>query len=282
MGVRPLANGELLSLIRERWFRDPRVDISVGVEGVRHDPDAGTVILGCRAGSSYDVVNLLHEMAHFVEIPEERCVKPDWGFRPGKAVLGDFGIAFIPTTARGTEREARVWAWQTVLMREIGVPFDVESLVGAAVYMSDFTNVPGRTDAERVANVAHMVRGHAADLSIDGFDAIWNERVSRLGILFDRENARLSRMAKAYEGEVTEEVRYFAADGDPDVCVVLRAYSDGGNVAYEVCSEIGGVMEGEGPEGFEDRAKAERFAKSLFDGREYAIEAAGVIPSAGL
>lgn len=268
-----LANSEFLPAIRERWFEGRgNVAISSGLEGVGHDVEAGVLTFGCRAGPQQDVVNLLHEMAHLVEIPERRSVKPDWGFTLGKAFLGPAGIDFIPVTARATEREARVWAWQTVLMGALGIPGTVEELVGAAVFMGDFLNVPGKDDADRLAYVAALVKEYARGLTAEGFDAIWDQRVSRLGSLFVSEAALAAGMAAAFEGEAVRELHYSFVDDDPEERrVVLKEWSGGGRVAFEVYAELGGIVDGAGYECFETEAEAQRYARSLFMEMEFRV-----------
>jgi len=268
-----LANSDCLPAVTARWFEGrANVAISLGLEGVDHDVGGAVLTFGCRAGPSRDVVNLLHEMAHLVEIPEARSVKPDWGFKLGKPFLGAAGIDFIPVTAKGTEREARVWAWQTVLMEALGIPGKVEDLVRGAVFMGDFPNVPGKDEGERLASVAAMVRDNAKGLTIEGFDRLWDERVACLGALFEIEAARAARLGAAFGGEEVRG-RLYSFDGeDPyDRCVVLKEWSDGSHVAYEVYAELGGVMDGTGHECFESEAEADRYARSLFMEMEYRV-----------
>lgn len=74
--------------------------------------DRGRLVLGMRAGPNISINHLLHEMAHLVEIDDERCFAPSWGLR-GKE---------FPRTFQATEREMRVGAIQIVLGDIVGVP----------------------------------------------------------------------------------------------------------------------------------------------------------------
>lgn len=89
----------------------------------------GQVILGMKAGPSYDVTNLCHEVCHYVESPLDRCNKQGWGIKYPKIYQESF------STPKHLEREGRVWAWQYVLHDMVGL--DTKDIVSSSPYLPD-------------------------------------------------------------------------------------------------------------------------------------------------
>jgi hypothetical protein len=117
------------------WFHTPTVQPSDKVEGCTVKDDV--LWLGRRAAFEASDESLLHEMAHFIEIDDERCVTFGWGLSVTQVfILGQFYNE--PTTFQACARELRVSAIQKVLSEHFGIAFS-DQYWGKLVY--DF--VPG-------------------------------------------------------------------------------------------------------------------------------------------
>jgi hypothetical protein len=118
----------------------------------------GALTFGCRAGPESSVVNLAHEMGHFVEIEDERMLHFGWGLRvPEVEVLGQ--ICVEPRTHQMTDREIRVIAFQKNLLDYLGVEETVEELVSSMTFMPDFMLIPLEN-----GRPAYTRKGPATDL----------------------------------------------------------------------------------------------------------------------
>ena len=263
-----------LELVRERWFSGrPCVRIDLRVEGVEHDHDQAIVTLGCRAGPSYEVGNLLHEMAHLVEIPEHRAVERNFGLKFGSAFLSSLGIQHFATSYQATMREARVWSWQFAVMRDLGLRPDISDLVRPAAWISDFENVPGRDQAEKLRFVADVVLTGARNRTLAMFDEAWDLRVRRLPDLFRERQEREDKISAAFAGDCIRESSYRMADVAASHCVKLRTWTDGDTRVHEVFAELGdGTLEGVTVTF--DEAEADRYARRLFGGCEVEVSIA--------
>src|SRR4029079_18415138 len=112
------------------------------------------VILGWKVAGQKDPGGLLHEMAHFVEIDERRMAKETYGFRWPKPFYsgGRYNhVYYEPKTMRMTAREVRTMAFQHHLHEHFGLPTlrETGGICGALVFMPDWWNVPGRSEAAR-------------------------------------------------------------------------------------------------------------------------------------
>ena len=130
----------LLREIARRWIIGNPVKIGQNVSG-QEITEGNCYLLGCVAGPDKSVEYLLHEMAHLSERePSKLLEKPvsGWGFSQGKywEVAGKCG--WEPQTDQSVQREARVWAYQLSLMRELNREETAENLVSSAVYLPAF------------------------------------------------------------------------------------------------------------------------------------------------
>lgn len=98
----------------EEFFNQARVFYKPGLEGSKWI--RGKFYIGDRAGLQVHIGNLLHEIAHFIEIDDERCFKDDWGLIYPQQ----------PKTFQAVQREARVWGIQWCLCdtKQIKFMFD--------------------------------------------------------------------------------------------------------------------------------------------------------------
>lgn len=101
----------------------------------------GMFTLGCRAGPESSVVNLAHEMAHFVEIEDYRILHSQWGLKfPEIEIMGRRCV--MPRTHQMTDREIRTMAFQKNLLDYLGIDEPMSELVRAMTLMPDFFLIP--------------------------------------------------------------------------------------------------------------------------------------------
>lgn len=146
--------------------------------------DKGQLYVGGRAGLSADIVNLCHEMAHFVEIDDERCDAPDWGFHFPEVWIYD-RMCIEPTTHQMTDRECRVAALQQSLLAYVGRPLSARTLVRAFHYLPDYYMVPGKDQKTRLKWCAARVK-ELSVLPEYGLDYFMHEWARKNTILLTR------------------------------------------------------------------------------------------------
>lgn len=101
----------------------------------------GVLYLGALAGPQRSIVNLCHEMSHFVEIDDRRCCRSGWALKlPEIEVCGQLCIE--PVTHQSVDREIRVAAFQHNLLMHIGVPRTPETLVRSFSFLPAWCYVP--------------------------------------------------------------------------------------------------------------------------------------------
>ena len=73
--------------------------ISRNSEGYKYHSKYNRMVFGCRAGPDTSIENLMHEIAHFIEIDYPRALSPGWGFTlPEEYVIDRF--CYILSTDR--------------------------------------------------------------------------------------------------------------------------------------------------------------------------------------
>jgi len=275
-------NRECLPTLLDRWFKDGRhLGVSANLEGTKHDFKGRRITFGCRAGPNYDVTNLLHEMAHFIEIDERRVVKENWGFRIGRPFLTNFGVDSIPVNTKGTEREARVWAIQHLLTVHLGIEETVMDKAKIAQFMPDFWRIPGETYDEKIAFVVKLIEDGLQTFTLESIEGIWNERVAKLGALFDAEIARRKRADRLLAGEVRNKRKVtFADDEVGSSHVLITEDGIGDETIHEVAVIVQGDLVGDGYALYETEEAAEKYARSMFDGEP--VKVTTIEPEPGL
>lgn len=164
---------------------DP-IRIETSLEGQK--VENGTIFIGSRAGPSSNLDNILHELAHFIEIDEKRMDQHGWGLKYGKWVDSPFPNRYCSgwyelTTDKHIQREIRVWAYQANLLKYFKLPVDFQDLAEIAPYLPDlWLYKNGKTDKERVANIARQIEDLAGQISYS-FESIWNEVRRKTAIL---------------------------------------------------------------------------------------------------
>lgn len=170
-----------------------------GLEGQRVLDD-GTILIGDRAGPQRHASNLAHEMAHLVEIDDDRMRMWGWGLKLPEVVV--FGQTCVePRTMQITAREIRVFAFQANLHRAFGLPFSYTYCARLCEWLPDTIwvplddgTMPYAADATQVrASQTRWVEKEIRKLSrrkAYGFDAFRTEWWRKIDFLKSRESCR--------------------------------------------------------------------------------------------
>lgn len=186
----------MLERITKDFFDDTVVTYTIGMEGQRTDEDK-RIVLGCRAGPSVSVTNLLHEMSHLAEREKNKIAKRpayNWDFSYGKywEVLGQSG--WEPQTDQSVKRELRVWAFQLSIQNHYGIneadegETIAEDLVASAVYLSAWCywrKSVGECGLESDKDALRRAADHITELSnskftFARFQQDWEDRIKLL------------------------------------------------------------------------------------------------------
>ena len=131
--------------VYDEFFADAAVHVDWNQVGLSQtlieDGDGVLVSLSPWAGPVADISNLVHEMAHFVEIDEARMTRFGWGLDVPQVHIGGQSCD-QPVTCQATKRELRVMAYQASVLKYLGFPKSIRNLVQPLVFMSDWTLVP--------------------------------------------------------------------------------------------------------------------------------------------
>tara|TARA_R100001132_G_C3273357_1_gene95438 strand:- start:3082 stop:3618 length:537 start_codon:yes stop_codon:yes gene_type:complete len=165
---------------------DGNADSVVYKDGVFHGKT-----LGGRAGISHDLNNLIHEMAHMIEIDDARVHLRGWGLTC-LTVVEVMGVEYMePVTPQATLREVRTFAIQKVISDHIGHPVDVRKDLAVLVkwlpdwcpakYYYKANEVEGYDESERVLfdRVADDILERASRLTIE---EVHQEFVRKCGV----------------------------------------------------------------------------------------------------
>lgn len=101
-----------------------------------------TMYFSSWAGPDASMWNVIHEMAHFVEIDDARCHRSGWGFVwPEKEIFGQ--IVCEPKTAQDIQRECRTFAIQIhILERYCPEEVDITYMAELTKWQPGWGNVP--------------------------------------------------------------------------------------------------------------------------------------------
>jgi hypothetical protein len=181
-----------LKHLARRYFIGNPVKICQKFEGQGITAD-NCFKLGCVAGPSVELSNLLHEMCHLAEREKDKLLlRPHsaWGFTFGKywELLGQSG--YEAQTDQSVLREARVWSYQLSLSRELGIEESAEELVSSAVYLDAFClfkfnhiakGKPYRErERETLQVLAKLVEDQTEVFTFERFEQDWFERMELL------------------------------------------------------------------------------------------------------
>jgi hypothetical protein len=118
------------------------IDYDWKIQGMRIEEEPGRMIFGGRCGpDNHDVASLCHEMAHFVEIDDARCMMRNWGLRYTQVEV--FGQLYPQAvTCQGAMREIRVIALQKNLHKTLGVKEYIHKTTRSLEHLHDWCFVP--------------------------------------------------------------------------------------------------------------------------------------------
>lgn len=132
------------------------IEIDEDIEG--QSAYENRIKIGCRAGPSMCLSNLVHEICHFIEIDQRRMSKHGWGLKFGKRIeIPGYSVFYEMFTAQAIEREVRVWAMQKNFSEAKNVKFDLEDIVESARFINCFGYVKGSSDKEKFNCIKDMI-----------------------------------------------------------------------------------------------------------------------------
>jgi hypothetical protein len=272
----------IMDAIRARYFAgQPHVSIG-SHEGAHPDADAKTLSFGTRLGPEHDEQGVIHEMGHFVEATELRCIAPSFGMRNTAFILGPYGAVPIFNTPAQAIREARVFAYEWNLQQALGAEWhkDIPDMVKPLTFLSGYLAIPGCSDEERLAWCAARVEELLPEMTVERFDKIWFDRAARLPELF---KAREDHYSPTHKGKMTRTRTYgmsgFEDDAERDrLTAKLYTWRHEGRVIYEVLGFVGEVYT-EMSAYFTDEEKAIAYLKRGLIQRAVKIDDTGESPA---
>jgi len=119
----------------KKWFEITTIKIDENLTGNCVYDDG--MVLGKMAGPSRSTANLFHEMAHFIEIDDRRCLKTAWGLKVPSIYIGG-RTCYEPETFQASEREMRVIAIQKIIADHLGKRCQLRSFARALDFMPDY------------------------------------------------------------------------------------------------------------------------------------------------
>jgi len=177
--------------IEREFFRNAAVRLEWNLEGQKIENNLP--VIGARAGPEIKAWNLLHEMAHFVEIDDDRMCSYGWGLRVPEVFVYD-RMCVEPTTTQMTKREIRVIAFQRNVMVYLGMEEPASKSVNSLHFLPDHTLVPledgspayieGRpvckslkqTDKSRMKWIANQVEALQSKYTLEFFISEWERK----------------------------------------------------------------------------------------------------------
>ena len=151
------------------------------IEGLRyHDT---YLEIGRRAGPDKDDSNAVHELAHFIEMEDNRIGKPLWGmrFNEGTYIPEYSAIVNVEfTTLKHMERECRVWAIQYILMNQLfNMPVSIKELASSSPYLPDVWWLIG-DDKKITRHAVQLIRNYIEKYSLQGIKDKYQHKIKLL------------------------------------------------------------------------------------------------------
>lgn len=193
----------LLERVRDEFFKDSPIAIDTVKHSTQWLDERGKLVLGVWAGPRAKTDNLLHEMAHFVEIDQPRMGMCAWGLRLPKMhyMPGQYGghSWCEPKTMQISARELRVMALQHHLHLHLGIEPWREKVGALMKWFPDRYNVPGYRQgaANRwvLAQYDRLIK--APRYSLAAFREEWSRRNEVLRVRYARGGRRAARLKLA-------------------------------------------------------------------------------------
>lgn len=181
-------------------FIDPFSDV-IGVRDKEGNwIEDNRFMLGTWAGPSKDIYNLIHEIAHMVEIDDKRCHLPGWGLKyppefywPGHGMVSN-GF----NTAKAIYREARVLGIQEVITKHYGIVWNRSYSVSSLKYIDGMCFIPPRYpenpkddtlsyDEREKRRMAYLYRFVIREARKHTFESVLAEYGKKIGIIRKRQ-----------------------------------------------------------------------------------------------
>lgn len=168
----------LLTRVREEFFTNSPIAIDTVKHSTQWVRDR-RLCFGVWAGPKAETSNLLHEMAHFVEIDEARMNITGWGLKlPNRRYTKGLYDGCEPKTMQITAREIRVMALQHNLHEHLGIPTWRDQVVQLLRWLPDAHNVPGASKEAHnrwiMAQYDRLIKSEA--YSFSRFNVEWKRR----------------------------------------------------------------------------------------------------------
>ncbi len=190
------ADEAVLARVRDEFFKSSPIGIDTEKHATQWLDEHGRLMFGVWAGPAAQTDNLLHEMAHFVEIDERRMGMHGWGLRLPKMhyIPGPYGGSSWcePKTMQISAREIRVMAYQHHLHVYLGIAPWRERVPRLLGFLPDWYNVPGQRDGGRARWVWSVYDRliAAPRYSLASFRAEWARRNEALRAKYARSRKR--------------------------------------------------------------------------------------------
>jgi len=140
--------------------------------------------VGPKAGASCDLSNLCHEICHFAEREPPKLLKfplTGWGLSSGKYWRIGARWGYEPSTDQQVLREARVWAFQYNLQKELDLSDDIRDLVESAVWLPAFCfwryKGPDSTESGSIDRLKSYVEKLSKEYTYDRLINDFNDRI---------------------------------------------------------------------------------------------------------
>ena len=246
-----LKSEDSLRLVRSRFFApyEPLVSIS-GYDEIQLEWNEDDTLRGItfpksfQANRKVNVQATLHEMGHFITVPEDRCARYGFGFGGGTPYVSMGEFYRLPTGPWSATSEGQAIAWEIIAARDLfGISPDYMTSCSALRHSFDFDLYPGKRDSDRIAWVAGMVEEWVAEFgTVDDFEALWRQRCDRLPTIFANEDLR----QRLLSGEAAERELVNIDIGGDEWSFELATYNQGPirhHTASVTCSAAEGQEE---------------------------------------
>lgn len=176
------ADQKVFVKLKERFFTAPKPVLQAIEDESQKIQSNGGVTLGCMAGPSMEVSNLIHEMSHFVEIDDARMNVYGWGLSYGKEItIPGHGTFHEPVTWQATQRELRVFAYQVNVHEKFSVKMSFKEIAETLHHVHDYYMVPSDRDKREPFLITRLKKLVAQPrYSFESFEKEWKRKLAIL------------------------------------------------------------------------------------------------------
>jgi len=167
---------EILKVVEDNeWLNHPFFQFNDHEGYIRYN-------FGFRAGPSYDIFNVLHEVAHAIELPSnqiDRLRVDNYGLDYAESAMVYINCSSFcePKTMQATERECRVFAIQKHITEALELPCISNFFEDNAGPLIDFMACGthgGRTREERIQRRVDIMQAHYDAITMRDIKEKWN------------------------------------------------------------------------------------------------------------